>query len=81
MKRAAVLGWARSRTVVIDYDLGVSAATTDVPLGFARLILHLGHLPLHVVKHSPSSHPLQAVDRTAARAVPARPVPAAQRQR
>jgi DNA invertase Pin-like site-specific DNA recombinase len=34
----AVLGWARSRIVVIDDDLGVSAATADTRAGFARLV-------------------------------------------
>src|SRR5215813_4935397 len=36
--RAAALGWARSRIVVIDDDLGVSAATADARAGFARLV-------------------------------------------
>jgi DNA invertase Pin-like site-specific DNA recombinase len=36
--RAAALGWARSRIVVIDDDLGVSAATADSREGFARLV-------------------------------------------
>src|SRR5256885_10748455 len=37
-ERAAALGWARSRVVVIDDDLGVSAATADSRKGFARLV-------------------------------------------
>ena len=37
-ERAAALGWARSRIVVIDDDLGVSAATADARAGFARLV-------------------------------------------
>ena len=47
-ERAATLGWARSRLVVIDDDLGVSAATADVRAGFARLVaeIAMGHLGL-----------------------------------
>ena len=37
-ERAAALGWARSLIVVIDDDLGVSAATADSRAGFARLV-------------------------------------------
>ena len=37
-ERAAALGWARSRIMVIDDDLGVSAATADARAGFARLV-------------------------------------------
>jgi DNA invertase Pin-like site-specific DNA recombinase len=37
-ERAAALGWARSRIVVIDDDLGVSAATAGARAGFARLV-------------------------------------------
>jgi DNA invertase Pin-like site-specific DNA recombinase len=37
-ERAAALGWARSRIVVIDDDLGVSAAMADARAGFARLV-------------------------------------------
>ena len=37
-ERAAALGWARSRIVGIDDDLGVSAATADARAGFARLV-------------------------------------------
>jgi hypothetical protein len=37
-ERAVALGWARSRIVVIDDDLGVSAATADARAGFARLV-------------------------------------------
>ena len=37
-ERAAALGWARSRIVVIDDDLGMSAATADSRAGFARLV-------------------------------------------
>jgi hypothetical protein len=36
--RAVALGWARSQVVVIDDDLGVSAATADSRKGFARLV-------------------------------------------
>jgi len=36
--RAVALGWARSRIVVIDDDLGVSAAAADARAGFARLV-------------------------------------------
>src|ERR1035437_8892876 len=38
VERAAALGWARSLIVVIDDDLGVSAATADSRAGFARLV-------------------------------------------
>ena len=38
VERAAALGWAQSRVVVIDDDLGVSAATADARAGFARLV-------------------------------------------
>jgi DNA invertase Pin-like site-specific DNA recombinase len=37
-ERAAALGWARSQVMVIDDDLGVSAATADSRKGFARLV-------------------------------------------
>src|SRR5258708_4248088 len=37
-ERAAALGWARSQIMVIDDDLGVSAATADSRKGFARLV-------------------------------------------
>ena len=37
-ERASALGWARSRIVVIDDDLGVSAAVADARAGFARLV-------------------------------------------
>jgi len=36
--RAVALGWARSRVVVIDEDLGRSAALPDARPGFARLV-------------------------------------------
>lgn len=36
--RAAALGWARSRIVVIDDDLGRSAAVADTRPGFAKLV-------------------------------------------
>ena len=36
--RAVGLGWARSRVLVIDDDLGRSAATPDSRPGFARLV-------------------------------------------
>jgi len=37
-ERAVALGWARTQVVVIDDDLGVSAATADSRKGFARLV-------------------------------------------
>src|SRR6516225_5148051 len=37
-ERAVALAWARSQVVVIDDDLGVSAATADARAGFARLV-------------------------------------------
>jgi DNA invertase Pin-like site-specific DNA recombinase len=37
-ERAVALGWARSQVMVIDDDLGVSAATADSRRGFARLV-------------------------------------------
>ncbi|MGP0023639.1 MAG: recombinase family protein [Streptosporangiaceae bacterium] len=37
-ERAVALGCARSQVVVIDDDLGVSAATADSRKGFARLV-------------------------------------------
>ena len=36
--RAVALGWARSQVIVIDEDLGVSAAVPDSREGFARLV-------------------------------------------
>jgi DNA invertase Pin-like site-specific DNA recombinase len=38
VERAAGLGWARSRIVVIDEDLGRSAAVAGTRPGFARLV-------------------------------------------
>jgi DNA invertase Pin-like site-specific DNA recombinase len=38
VERAVALGWARSQVIVIDDDLGVSAATPDSRKGFARLV-------------------------------------------
>ncbi|MEU7916966.1 recombinase family protein [Microbispora bryophytorum] len=38
VERAAALGWARSRIVVIDDDLGMSAAMAGAREGFARLV-------------------------------------------
>jgi DNA invertase Pin-like site-specific DNA recombinase len=38
VERAAALGWPRSRIVVIDEDLGMSAAMADGRPGFARLV-------------------------------------------
>ncbi|MGI5175093.1 recombinase family protein [Dactylosporangium sp. CA-152071] len=38
VERAAALGWARSRIVVIDDDLGWSAAVAEARPGFARLV-------------------------------------------
>ena len=37
-ERAVALGWARSQVMVIDDDLGVSAATAGSRKGFARLV-------------------------------------------
>ncbi len=37
-ERAVALGWARSQVMVIDDDLGASAATADSRRGFARLV-------------------------------------------
>ncbi len=37
-ERAVALGWARSQVIVIDDDLGVSAAVPDSRKGFARLV-------------------------------------------
>jgi len=37
-ERAVALGWARSQVIVIDDDLGVSAAAPDSRKGFARLV-------------------------------------------
>src|SRR3954449_5290949 len=36
--RAVALGWARSRVMVIDDDLGVSAAVADARVGFQKLV-------------------------------------------
>ena len=38
LDRAVGLGWARSRVLVIDDDLGRSAATADSRPGFARVV-------------------------------------------
>src|SRR6476620_1082435 len=38
VERAVALGWSRSRVVVIDDDLGMSAAVADTRAGFARLV-------------------------------------------
>ena len=38
VERAVGLGWARSQVIVIDDDLGVSAAVPDSREGFARLV-------------------------------------------
>jgi DNA invertase Pin-like site-specific DNA recombinase len=37
-ERAVALGWARSRIVVLDDDLGCSAAVADTRPGFAKLV-------------------------------------------
>jgi DNA invertase Pin-like site-specific DNA recombinase len=42
VERAAVLGWAPSRVLVIDDDLGHSASGADARPGFARLVLEVG---------------------------------------
>ena len=41
-ERAVALGWARSRVLVIDEDLGHSAPGTDARPGFARLVSEVG---------------------------------------
>ena len=41
-ERAAALGWAPSRVLVIDDDLGHSASGADARPGFARLVLEVG---------------------------------------
>jgi DNA invertase Pin-like site-specific DNA recombinase len=38
VERAVALGWARSRVIVIDDDLGVSAAVADTRTGFRNLV-------------------------------------------
>src|SRR5689334_15442695 len=47
-ERAAALGWAASRVMVIDEDLGRSAANAAERPGFARLVaeLTMGHVGL-----------------------------------
>ena len=40
--RAIALGWARSRVLVIDEDLGHSASGVEVRPGFARLVSEVG---------------------------------------
>ena len=46
--RAAALGWPASRVMVIDEDLGRSAANTAERPGFARLVaeITMGHMGL-----------------------------------
>jgi DNA invertase Pin-like site-specific DNA recombinase len=41
-ERAAALGWAPSRVLVIDEDLGHSASGADARPGFARLVAEVG---------------------------------------
>ena len=41
-ERAVTLGWAPSRVVVIDEDLGHSASGADARPGFARLVAEVG---------------------------------------
>jgi DNA invertase Pin-like site-specific DNA recombinase len=41
-ERAVTLGWARSRVLVIDDDLGHSASGADARPGFARLVSEVG---------------------------------------
>ena len=41
-ERAVTLGWAPSRVVVIDEDLGHSASGIDARPGFARLVAEVG---------------------------------------
>ena len=47
-RRAQVLGWARDQIVIIDEDLGMSAATATGRDGFQRLVAEvgLGHVGL-----------------------------------
>ena len=40
--RAVALGWARSRVLVIDEDLGHSASGADARPGFQRLVSEVG---------------------------------------
>ena len=42
VERALALGWARSRVLVIDEDLGQSASGIDARAGFARLVSEVG---------------------------------------
>src|SRR5438445_5835535 len=42
VERALRLGWPRERTLVIDDDLGRSAATTEGRPGFQRLVAEVG---------------------------------------
>src|SRR5438477_10686823 len=44
-ERALALGWADERIVVIDQDLGHSAASTADRLGFQRLVASVGRRP------------------------------------
>ena len=41
-ERAVTLGWAPSRVLVIDEDLGHSASGADARPGFARLVAEVG---------------------------------------
>ena len=41
-RRAQVLGWARDQIVIIDEDLGMSAATATGRDGFQRLVAEVG---------------------------------------
>ena len=41
-ERAVALGWAPSRVLVIDEDLGHSASGADARPGFARLVAEVG---------------------------------------
>jgi DNA invertase Pin-like site-specific DNA recombinase len=41
-ERAVTLGWAPSRVLVIDEDLGHSASGADARPGFARLVSEVG---------------------------------------
>jgi hypothetical protein len=41
-ERAVALGWARSRVLVIDEDLGHSASGVDARPGFQRLVSEVG---------------------------------------
>src|SRR5260370_17856871 len=55
--RAVALGWARSQVIVIDDDLGVSAAVPDSREGFARLVTEVTMGMAAVAPGTPISPP------------------------